>query len=135
MIPKLSSHPTVHTYVTSDFGPQENEGEPGNIFYLGCDVLNAHYYLDFPAFICVHFVFPCHGFFLPNTSSCMFLLYQCQRRHKKAPATRVVALHDTDEEHDSLIDTGSGGTGSSVPLRYEKRIQKIKDLSKQMPDS
>ena len=52
---------------------------------------------------------------------------------------RVVALHDSDEELDSLNDTGSGTVGSevasSVPLKYEKRLQKMKDLAKQMPDS
>lgn len=52
---------------------------------------------------------------------------------------RVVALHDSDEEQDSLNDTGSGTIGSetasSVPLKYEKRLQKMKDLAKQMPDS
>ena len=52
---------------------------------------------------------------------------------------RVVALHDSDEELDSLNDTGSGTVGSevasSVPLKYEKRLQKMKDLAKQMPNS
>ena len=66
-------------------------------------------------------------------------LYNYQRRrHKKVPSTRIVALHDSDEEQDSLNDTGNGGIGetsSSVPLKFEKRLQKMKDLAKQMPDS
>lgn len=69
-------------------------------------------------------------------------LSQChtqRRRHKKPPAMRVVALHDSDEDQDSLNDTGSGilsgEMASSVPLQYQKRLQKMKELAKQMPDS
>ena len=65
----------------------------------------------------------------------MPVLRPLQRRHKKKLATRVVTLHDSDE--DSLNDTGSGpatDTASSVPLRYEKRLQRIKDIAKQMPN-
>jgi hypothetical protein len=50
----------------------------------------------------------------------------------------VVALQDSDEEPHSLNESGSGAatdTPSSVPLKYEKRLQKMKDLAKQMPDS
>lgn len=50
-----------------------------------------------------------------------------------------MALHDSDEEQDSLNDTSGGGAAtdiaSSVPLKYERRLQKLKDLAKQMPDS
>ena len=48
----------------------------------------------------------------------------------------MVTLQDSDE--DSLNDTGSSAvteTASSVPLKYERRLQKMKDLAKQMPDS
>ena len=50
---------------------------------------------------------------------------------------RVVAL---DDSKDSLNDTGGSATtdtpsSSSVPLKYEKRLQRMKDLAKQMPDS
>lgn len=50
-----------------------------------------------------------------------------------------MALHDSDEEPDSLNDTSGGGAAtdiaSSVPLKYERRLQKMKELAKQMPDS
>lgn len=68
-----------------------------------------------------------------------YLHFLIQRRHrKKPPTTRVVTLQDSDE--DSLNDTGSSAaavteTASSVPLKYERRLQKMKDLAKQMPDS
>jgi hypothetical protein len=60
-----------------------------------------------------------------------------KRRRKKPPATRVVALDDSDE--DSLNDTGGSAatdmpSSSSVPLKYERRLQRMKDLAKQMPD-
>ena len=51
---------------------------------------------------------------------------------------RVVALHDSDEEQDSLNNTSGGAptdSASSVPLMNEKRLQRMKDLAKQMPDS
>ena len=64
-----------------------------------------------------------------------FLPSLTQRRRKKP---RVVALHDSDEDQDSMNDRSGGAatdTASSVPLKYERRLQKIKDLKKQMPNS
>ena len=58
------------------------------------------------------------------------------QRHRKKP--RVVPIHDSDEDQDSLNDRSGGAvtdTSSSVPLKYERRLQKIKDLRKQMPNS
>ena len=49
---------------------------------------------------------------------------------------RVVPLHDPDKEQDSVNDSGTAtDTPSSVPLKYERRLQRMKDLAKQMPDS
>ena len=84
----------------------------------------------------VHSLFLCVTVLISSPSSSPSL--SAQRRRKKPPAMRVVALHDSDEEQDSLNNTSGGaatGSASAVPLMNEKRLQRMKDLAKQMPDS